>query len=267
MMDHLQIVILALVQGITEFLPISSSAHLYLVPLVTNWTDQGLLINLALHIGTLLAVLIYFRADIIDTLVNSWWLAKEKTKVRSWLMLHIIIATVPVMLVGLLVYKIIGEQPHGAALMGWMSIIFGVVLWYCDTKRPADKPLAAMTWREALLIGASQIIALIPGVSRSGITMSSARWLGFTRAEAARFSMLIAIPTIAAASLLPLYSLWTVGTITQLHEALLGIVLSFVFAYATIVVMMRWLKEYSFTPFVIYRILLGLVLLSYAYFI
>ncbi|MEN8719336.1 MAG: undecaprenyl-diphosphate phosphatase [Oceanococcaceae bacterium] len=257
----LQLLVLALVQGITEFLPISSSAHLILVPALTGWADQGLAMDVALHIGTLLAVLVYFRRDVGALLGGGVDLLRWRYTDSARLALQVAVATLPVMACGLLFRGAIAGELRSAVVIVATTAGFGLLLWWADHRATrAQRTIAGLRWRDVLIIGAAQALALIPGTSRSGITITAALMLGFTRTEAARFSLLLAIPTTLAAGTLGGYELWQSGDHVLQSDALIGGALAFVSALAAIAAMMHWLRRATFRPFVIYRLLLAVVL-------
>jgi undecaprenyl-diphosphatase len=261
------IIILALVQGITEFLPISSSGHLVLVHQFMGnggqdlcW-EQNRMMDVAVHIGTLLAVLLYFRNDMISM---ARGLTQPKSEGRA-LMKYIVLASLPVLAIGLAVEKLQPSLLCMIEIMAWMTLVFGIVLGVADKYCRADKTIKDMTWRSALIIGFAQSLALVPGVSRSGITMTAGRILGFKRTEAAHFSLLLAIIAISAAGGLITLELLQSGDFALGINALIGIGLSFVTGYVAIYLMMAWLSRASFMPFAIYRVLLGGALLIAIY--
>lgn len=261
-MDWLSLIVLALVQGITEFLPISSSAHLILVPQLMAWEDQGLAIDVAMHIGTLLAVIVYFNGEVRRMIQGAWSLVTGSPDSDSRLLLQLALATLPVVVTGFFVKDLVAGDWRSPLLIASTTIGFGVLLYLADRKgETAERGLAGMTYRDALLIGLLQALALVPGVSRSGITMTAALFLSFSRTEAARFSLLLAIPTTLAAGLLGGFELWQSGDAALQSDALYAALLSFLAALLAIWAMMRWLKKASFTPFVVYRLLLGAFLL------
>ena len=270
-MTLLQLVVLAVVQGITEFLPISSSAHLILVPHVTGWPDQGLALDLAVHVGTLLAVVVYYRRDIVHMLLGAGSLigikkADADALEGARLLKCLIVAALPVFIIGgFLVVMGWDELMRSAAVIGWASVIFGLLLYAVDTRMPTHYGLDRITLPKALYIGLAQVLAIIPGTSRAGITMTAARHLGFDRLSAARFSMLLAIPTISAGGLGAALKLARADDITLTMDALIGAGLSFVVAYLSIMLFMRWLSHATMTPFVIYRVILGAGLLVWVY--
>ena len=266
-MDVVQLVVLAVVQGITEFLPISSSGHLILVPLLTDWPDQGLLIDVAVHVGSLGAVVLYLWRDVAHMLRGAvdWRHPGLLHPPARKLLVLVVIATVPVVVAGFALTMVGTEGLRRLDVIGWTMLVFGVVLYVVDQRAPTTRTVESMGIGGALAIGTSQILALIPGVSRAGITMTTARALGYERTEAARFSMLLSIPTILAAGAILVRDLLALGELAVTRDALLGGVLAFASALVTIVVMMRWLRSASFTPFVVYRVILGGVLLAMAY--
>ena len=264
-MDLLQLVVLAVVQGVTEFLPISSSGHLVLVPKLTDWPDQGLMIDVAVHVGSLGAVVVYLARDLRDMLTGT--IRGEGGLMGPpgrRLVVLVAIATVPVVLVGAAVSGVL-DGLRRLDVIGWTMLVFGVALWAADQRCRAHRPLESLGVPGALAIGCAQVLALVPGTSRAGITMTAARVLGLERTAAARFSMLLSIPTITAAGLLLGVELVWLGELALTRDALVGGALAFVSALIAIILMMRWLRHASFTPFVVYRVALGLVLLAVAY--
>lgn len=270
-MTLLQIIVLAIVQGITEFLPISSSGHLILVPELTNWPDQGVMMDVGVHVGTLFAVMIYFRND-VGRLLHAFGLfllaRKDYDKSERQLMFAIILATIPIIIIGGIASAFdLPDMLRTIEVIGWTSIIFGLLLYWYDTRSPVTLDVSSLKYGHALAIGIAQVLSLIPGTSRSGITMTAARGLGFSRTDAARFSMLLSIPTIIAAGTLQILDL-VGGDGTQgasVNELVWGAVLAFISAIIAIAALMKWLQRASMTPFVIYRIVLGLGLLFLVY--
>lgn len=264
-MPLLHLIVLALVQGITEFLPISSSAHLILVPYVTGWQDQGPLLDVAVHVGTLLAVLIYFWRDVWEMLRGLMLALRGKRSPGQRMIVHLVIATIPAILAGYLLHKYAGDALRNVAIIAWATIGFGVLLYIADKIGMTVRRIEHMNIGTALVLGLAQVLAFIPGTSRSGITMTAARFLGYERADTARFSMLMSIPVIAGAGLLGALDLVEAGDVRLTEDALIGAGLAFVSALIAIALMMRWLRRASFTPFVIYRLLLGAALLALIY--
>lgn len=265
-MSFLQLVVLALVQGISEFLPISSSGHLVLVPLFGHWPDQGLDMDIAVHVGTLGAVVLYFWRDIWGMFAGLGRSLKGRRDPSARMFWQIVAATIPVILCGFAAKHFLGpEFFRSITIIGWSMLLWGIVLWVADGLCMTVKRIEHMPWFDAMMIGFAQVLALIPGTSRSGITMTAARALGYERSEAARFSMLMSIPTILGAGVLAAKDIYEAGDPLLTHDALVAMGLSFVSALITIMLLMAFLKRASFTPFVIYRIILGVLLLAIGY--
>ncbi len=261
-----QIVVLAIVQGITEFLPISSSGHLILIPVLTGWPDQGMVTDVMVHVGSLFAVLVYFWRDVISIAGGVADLVRMRWSTRARLAFYIIAATIPAVLMGLAL-KWFGliDKLRGIEVVGWNALIFGVVLLIADKVGPRVKKMEDMTFHPAMIIGLAQALALVPGTSRSGITMSAARFLGFERGEAARFSFLLGIPAIAGAGVLEYLEIRSSGNALP-PGAVTAAVFTFFSALAAIAFLMALVKRMSFTPFVLYRIFLAGFLLVLAYY-
>jgi undecaprenyl-diphosphatase len=261
----LHIFVVAVVQGITEFLPISSQAHLILVPRVTGWCDQGLLIDIAVHVGTLGAVMLYFWRDCFAMSRGVANLARGRVTPEARLFALIVLATLPVLAAGYAVKTYLGLSFRSLEVIAWATLGFAVLLWTTDRWGLRVRRVEHMTWDSALIIGFSQALALIPGTSRSGITMTVARMLGFERVDAARFSMLMAMPVIIAAGTLAGIDLIKAEDAQLTHTVTLAVGLSFVTALVAIAALMGWLKCAGFTPFVVYRLILGAALLIAIY--
>ncbi len=260
-----QIIVLALVQGITEFLPVSSSGHLILVPVFTSWQDQGLITDVMAHMGSFLAVVVYFWRDILQLLKGALDMLRGKVTLYGKLAIYIVLATIPAVAFGLFVKKTgLIDNIRGAEIVGWNSIIFGLLMYGADRLGASKKVMEDMKLPTALLIGVAQAIAIIPGTSRSGITMTAARAMGYARPEAARFSFLLGIPAIAGAGILVLGEAMTAGE-TISADALLTGVLTFFTALGAIAFLMALIRRMSFLPFVIYRLILGVFLLGMVY--
>lgn len=262
--------VLAAVQGITEFLPISSSGHLVLVPKLTGWTDQGLLMDVAVHVGTLFAVLLYFWKDIFSMTGALFRIFSQLSNRRPfnsefWLFLKLVVATIPVIVVGYGMNRYLGETFRSLEVIGWTTLGFGILLFLADKSNMTIRRIDHITLGGALIIGLFQILALIPGTSRAGITMTAARFQGVERQDAARFSLLLSIPVIIAAGTLKGFDLYSSGDTVLLQEAMTIAAISFGFAVISISLLMVWLKRASFTPFVFYRFVLGIGLLFIAY--
>ena len=260
-MSLFHLMILALVQGLTEFIPVSSSAHLILPAQVfEGFEDQGTGIDVAAHIGSLGAVMLYFRREVADLIRGAGQVARLRPAAEGRLLLLLVAATVPFLFVAAgLALSGAADALRSPIVIAWASIGFGILLWLADR---TPQRIAALPERfgPAVTIGLAQCLALIPGTSRSGITMTAARFLGYDRTEAARFSMLLSIPTIAASGLYLATDLGEGGG-TALLPALIVAALSFAAAYAAIGIFLRLTRSVSYTPFVIYRIALGALLL------
>ncbi|GGD21346.1 undecaprenyl-diphosphate phosphatase [Pyruvatibacter mobilis] len=261
-----QLIVLAIIQGLTEFLPISSSGHLALVDELTGWADQGVLIDMAIHVGSLFAVLIYFRKDVLELIGGAWMLLRGEMTEAGRLVLYLVGASVPIFVVGFAVVSSgLVDGLRGAATIAWANMVFALLLYWGDRAGGTSRTLREMSWGQALIIGLSQIAAIMPGASRSGVTMTAARFLGFDRKEAARFSMLLAIPTILGAGAATAMELIDSGNTTLQTDAVIAAFLSFLAAWLSIAVFMRLLENISLTPFVIYRVVLGAALLGWLY--
>ena len=266
-MTLFQLFLVAVIQGITEFLPVSSSGHLILLPGLTGLDDQGQLIDVAVHVGTLGAVVLYFWQDVKTGLLGlpRLFLGKIDTPGAS-LAFGLVVATVPVILCGaVLHFTGLSSALRSVAVIGWTMLIFGVVLYWADRTGQNTKTAENWTVRDALIMGFWQALSLIPGTSRSGITITGARRLGYGRTDAARLSMLMSIPTIMASGRLLGAEAALDANIAALRDCAIAAALAFVSALIALSLMMRLLRSVSFTPYVIYRILLGLILLTYAY--
>jgi len=261
-MDFWQLIILAVIQGLTEFLPISSSAHLILLPQLTGQEDQGLAFDVAVHVGTLVAVLTYFRRDL--ALIISAWLVslrKRRQTPESRLGWGVIIATIPVGLMGLLFSSEVENYLRSPTVIAIATIVFGILLWWADRRGARQHDEYALRMTGILLIGVAQAISLIPGTSRSGITLTAGLLLGLTRQAAARFSFLLSIPVIVLAGGWEAVQAVRVGAPVSWTGMVVGAIVSGLVAYWTIHFFIRLLDRIGMMPFVVYRIILGVVLL------
>ncbi len=258
--DILKVSILALIQGVTEFLPISSSAHLILPSAILGWKDQGLAFDVAVHLGTLIAVIIYFRLDLIR-LFGAWTksiVSQEKTQDSqlSWI---IIFSTLPAVIIGFFLRDLVDQYLRSVTVIASTTIIFGILLYYSDIKSSASKTILDINWKIGLFIGFAQAVALIPGTSRSGITMTAARFCNLDRESAARFSFLLAIPVIAGAALL--LGMELINSVdVKWAELFYAMALSSIIAYLCIHFFLKSIIRIGFLPFVIYRLVLGAIL-------
>jgi undecaprenyl-diphosphatase len=260
-----QIIVLAVVQGLTEFLPISSSGHLALVPMLTKWPDQGLPMDVAVHVGTMFAVVIYFWRDLWAMTVGLARFVRGKRDPAARLAIQIIVATIPVLAAAWAFERCVGDAVRVMTVIGWTTLVYGILLYAADRACLTVKRVEHATYGDALIIGMAQILALVPGTSRSGITMTAARLLGYERPEAAKFSFLMSVPTIAAGGFWLILKLREANDTALTDDALAAMALAFATGFVAIAFMMRWLRRSSFTPFVIYRLILGAVVLSLAY--
>ena len=254
MLSSIEILILATIQGVFEFLPVSSAAHFVLVSNYYEFTNQSLLIDICLHLGSLIAIIFYFRNDLFNFIKNRSFLIK------------ILIGTIPIIPVGYILYQTgLIEQLRSLEVIGWMSLIFGIFLYVGDRSKITKKINTSFTNRSAIYIGLFQILALIPGVSRSGITISSGRLLGFNRFDSAKISFFLSIPTLAAASLLGIYNIYKERSAELNFLAIIAVIFSFIFSYITIALFLKFIQKFSLNIFIIYRIILSLFVLSIVY--
>ncbi|MEY8840227.1 undecaprenyl-diphosphate phosphatase [Cribrihabitans sp. XS_ASV171] len=266
-MTLFNLILVALIQGITEFLPVSSSGHLILLPHITGYADQGPFIDVAVHVGTLGAVVLFFWRDVVLGLVGlPRALSGRIDTPGARLAMGLIVATIPTVLLGAALWATgLNEAMRSMALIGWTMLVFGLVLFWADQRGPEVKKIADWGLRDALIMGLWQAVALIPGTSRSGITITGARLLGYTREEGARVAMLMSIPTIIASGVLLGTDVAVQADMAALRDGALAAGLAFVSALAALALMMRLLRSVSFTPYVIYRVVLGVALLAVAY--
>ncbi|MDG1456307.1 MAG: undecaprenyl-diphosphate phosphatase [Pseudoprimorskyibacter sp.] len=265
-MPLFNLLILAIIQGVTEFLPISSSGHLILLPKLTGMQDQGLMLDVAVHVGTLFAVMIYFRRDVALAVSGVPDLLRGRiTEPGARLAGLLIIATVPVIIVGLILNLTgLETRMRSIAVIGWTMLGFGLVLYWAD-RLPQRRVAESWNMRDAVIMGLWQALALIPGTSRSGITITGARVLGFDRDDSARLAMLMSIPTIIASGALLGIEAVATANANDVQQAAVAACFAFLSALIALAVMMRLLTRISFTPYVVYRVVLGGVLLWIAY--
>ena len=254
MLASVEILILSAIQGISEFLPVSSVAHLVLVSKYYAFVNQNLLIDICLHLGSLTAIIFYFRNDLFNFIKNKSFLIK------------ILIGTIPIIPVGYILYQTgLINSLRNLEVIGWTSLIFAFLLYISDKNKGKGKIEKEFTNKSALIIGLFQVLALIPGVSRSGITITSGRFLGFERFDSAKISFFLSIPTLAAASLLGIYNIYKEGSAELNFLAIIAVIFSFIFSYITIVVFLNFIKKFSLKIFVIYRIVLSIFILTIVY--
>ncbi len=261
-MDIIQVIVLALVQGLTEFLPISSSAHLILVPVISGWPDQGLAFDVAVHAGTLTAVVMYFRRELKKMFVEWFASLRGNHTPDSRLAWAVLFGTIPVGLAGLLFKDFIGDNLRTPLVIATTTIIFGLALWMADRNKKLTRDEHGLNWKDVLIIGLAQAIALIPGTSRSGITITAALMLGLNRQAAARFSFLLSIPVIVLAGGVETLEYAGVASTQDINYLIVGALISALSAYACIHYFIKLLEKINMTPFVIYRMVLGVVLFA-----
>ncbi len=263
-MDILHIIVLAVLQGVTEFLPISSSAHLILIPKLSAWPDQGLAFDVAVHVGSLTAVLWYFRHD-LKPLSQAWVksLHTRQATQESRLVWAVALATIPVAICGLFMAKMIATDLRSITVIAVATIVFGLLLGYADVYSKNQRNEYSLSWKDAVFIGLAQALALIPGTSRSGITMTAALLLNLERKAAARFSFLLAIPVILLAGAHDVLKLLKQQVPVDWFSLGLGALLSAISAYFCIKIFIDVLDRIGMLPFVIYRLLLGMILLAW----
>ena len=254
MLSSVEILILSVIQGVSEFLPVSSAAHLVLVSKYYAFTNQNLLIDICLHLGSLIAIVVYFRNDLFHFVKNKNFLIK------------ILVGTIPIIPVGYILYQTgLIDQLRNLEVIGWMSLIFGILLYLSDRSKVTKKIDTEFTNKSAVFIGLFQILALIPGVSRSGITITSGRLLGFNRFDSAKISFFLSIPTLAAASLIGIYNIYREESTELNFLAIIAVIFSFIFSYITIALFFNFIKRFNLNIFIIYRIILSLFLLVVVY--
>jgi len=261
-MTVFQAVILGLVQGLAEFLPISSSAHLVLTPWVFGWSDPGLSFDVALHVGTLVAVLWYFRAEWVKLTQSAIAILRTRRAdtEEKRRFLYLVVATIPAAVGGVLLEEYAETTFRSPALMAVTLMVMGILLWAVDRYAARDRPLSSLTLRDAVVIGLAQVLALVPGVSRSGSTMTAGRALRLDRQSAAVFSFLMSMPVTAAAALLKVPDLLRTEGITPTLIA--GVISAGVSSWLAIAVLLRYISRHSFSVFAVYRLALGALILT-----
>ena len=254
MLSSVEILILSTIQGIFEFLPVSSAAHLILISKYYNFTNQNVLIDICLHLGSLLAIIFYFRKDLFNFIKNKNFLIK------------ILVGTIPIIPAGYILYETgLIQQLRSLEVIGWMSLIFGILLYVSDKSKMIKKINYDFTNKSAIIIGIFQVLALMPGVSRSGITITAGRLLGFNRFDSVKISFFLSIPTLFAASILGIYNIYKEGSAELNFLTIIAVIFSFIFSYLTISIFINFVKKFSLSIFVIYRIIFSLFLLTLVY--
>lgn len=261
-----QLVLLAVIQGITEFLPISSSAHLILAPALLGWTDQGPMIDVSVHVGSLVAVLVYFWRDMVVLSTGLGHLLRGRYSAEARLLAMLVLASLPVLAAGAAIVTLgVADRFRSLEVIAWTNLVFAVLLWTGDSMGLTIRRMEHTGVAEALLVGLAQMLALVPGVSRAGVTMTMARFLGYERPDAARLSTLLAVPTILALGVATAFELGRSGDLALQRDALLAAGMSCVAALVAIWAMMAILKRTTMFVFVAYRIVLGTLLLAVVY--
>ena len=254
MLSSVEILILSIVQGVSEFLPISSIAHLVLISRYYVFNNQNLLIDICLHLGSLLAIIIYFRDDLFNFIKNKKFLIK------------ILIGTIPIIPLGYIFFLTgIINQLRNLEVIGWTSFAFGILLYISDKTKIKKKIETDFSNKSAIFIGMFQVLALMPGVSRSCITITSGRLLGFSRFDSAKVSFLLSIPTLLAASILGIYNIYREASPELNFLAIIAVIFSFIFSYLTIMIFLNFIKKFSLKIFVVYRIIISILILSIVY--
>jgi len=260
-MFELQFFLIGIIQGVTEFLPISSSGHLVLFAQLTNWEDQGLFTDIAVHFGTLFAVLIYLRKDIYYFLTNIF----QFKLFEDQIIFKIILATLPAIILGYFIYDYVSLYFRSIQLIALSSIVFAIILFVADRVKMESKSWNKITYSEALVVGLFQVLAFIPGASRAGVTITGARLLGYDRLNAARFSMILSIPIILASMTLSLINVFKDEYVeVNISQSFSAAIIAFITALLSITFLMNFIKKFNFNIFIIYRVLLGILLLLFA---
>ena len=254
MLSSVEILILSAIQGVSEFIPVSSAAHLVLISKYYAFANQNLLIDICLHLGSLIAIIFYFRKDLFNFVQNKLFLTK------------ILIGTIPIIPVGYILFQTgVMEHLRSLEIIAWTSLAFGILLYISDKSKITNKIETNFTNKSAIIIGIFQILALIPGVSRSGVTITAARLLGFDRFDSAKVSFFLAIPALIAASFLGIYNIYKVGSEELNFLAIIAVIFSIIFSYITIALFLNFIKKFSLNVFIIYRLILSLFLLYIVY--
>ena len=254
MLSSVEILILSAVQGISEFLPISSAAHLVLIAKYYSFNNQNLLIDICLHLGSLLAIIVYLRDELFNFIKNRIFLLK------------ILIATIPIIPIGYILYQTgLIDHLRSLKVIAWMTLVFGIILYISDQKSITKKINNDFNKSSAIIFGLFQILSLIPGVSRSGITITAGRFQGFNRFDSAKISFFLSIPALTAASALAIFNVLKEGSSELNFLAIIAVIFSFFFSYIAIALFLNFIKKFSLKIFVLYRIILALLLLSIVY--
>lgn len=274
-MSILQSIILGLIQGVTEFLPISSSGHLAIIPYFFDWPEQTITFDVTLHLGTLLALVISFRKELMYLVKTTVTVIRKISQDPENLLqlekfngdrlpLLIIISTIPIGIAGLIFGERVSEISKSPFVVSGALIFFGLVMWFVDRRYKVAKKLSNIDFYDSLMIGGAQVLSLIRGTSRSAVTITMGRFLGFSRSEAAKFSFLLSVPTIAVASVFSLIQLVSAPRSFEILPALIGFITSFTTGFFAIKILLKLIDRFGLAPFVIYRITLGAVIIILA---
>lgn len=266
-MATIQIIVLGIIQGLTEFLPISSSGHLILVPQIIGFPDQGMIFDVAVHLGSLIAVTIYFRHDLFALFLATFFSRTKKSNTdNSNLLFYILLATIPAAAAGYLLSGWIEETLRNPLVIAITLSFYGLLMWYADGKGAQRIEMKDMRLSHIILIGISQSLALVPGTSRSGVTMTTALLLGLKRVDAAKFSFLLSIPVITIASVYKFLNIIINDIHVDWSELFLGMLVAMIVAYLSIGFFMRIIRKVGLAPFAIYRVILSAIILYLFYF-
>lgn len=266
-MNYFEAIVLGIVQGLTEFLPISSTAHLRVVPAFFGWADPGAAFTAVVQLGTMAAVLVFFWRDlwrIASTWVRALYQPEPRGTLDARLGWYLVYGTIPIAIFGLVFKDQIETGARDLRIIGWVLILFGVALWLVDRAFPQRKTIADLTLRDGVLYGLAQALALIPGVSRSGATITAGRALGYTREDAARFSFLLSVPAVVLSGLFELRKIGGEGG-TSWGPTIVATVVAFGVGYVSIAWLLRWLTSHSMLVFAVYRVALGVIVLALVY--
>ena len=262
-MDLLQLLLLGIVQGLTEFLPISSSAHLILLPQILHWPDQGLGNDIAAHIGTLAAVLIYLRRDLkVITVAGLEGVIHGRRDYESRMFWYLVIASIPVVAGGYLLYDIVSTAFRNPLLIAGTNLVFGALLWWADHRSKGLRRMDALRMKDVLILGLAQLLSIMPGTSRSGVTMTAGLWLGLDRRSSARFSFLMSIPVTLMAGSYEAYRYFIEQMVIDWTATWVIVISSGLTAWLTIYLFLGFLERTGMLPYVIYRFLLGILLIA-----
>ena len=257
-MFELQYFLIGIIQGITEFLPISSSGHLVLFAKLTNWEDQGLFTDIVVHFGTLFAVIVYLRKEIYYLLSNIF----QFRIFEDQIIFKIILSTLPAILLGYFIYDYVSLYFRSIQLIAISSIVFAIILYFADKISIQAKSWKNITCTEAFVVGLFQVLAFIPGASRAGVTITGARFLGYDRSNATKFSMVLSIPIILASMTLSLINVFNEEQVAiNFYHSFSAAIVAFITALLSIIFLMHFIKKANFNIFIIYRIILGIILL------